>query len=122
MTLLFHFYYSVMAIIQEFKEFAIKGNVIDLAVGVIIGAGFNKIVSSLVDDVIMPPLGLLLGGVPIKDLNVVLKNASSTEPALILKYGQFFQTLIDFTILAVVIFMMVKFINNLRATKPEAGV
>lgn len=106
---------------QEFKEFAMKGNVIDLAVGVIIGGGFNKIVSSLVDDVIMPPLGLLLGGAPVKDLHIVLKAASGSEPALVLKYGQFFQTLLDFMILAVVIFMMVKFINKLRATTPESG-
>lgn len=111
-----------MGLIQEFKEFAVKGNVIDLAVGVIIGGAFGKIVSSLVDDVIMPPLGLLLGGVNFKELALTLKAASTDGkvPAVMLKYGAFIQTVFDFAILAFVIFMMVKAVNNLKK-KEEAA-
>jgi large conductance mechanosensitive channel len=110
-----------MGLVQEFKEFAVKGNVIDLAVGVIIGGAFGKIVSSFVNDVIMPPLGLLLGGVDFKDLSITLKAASAdgTAPVL-LKYGAFIQTVFDFAILAVVIFIMVKAINSLKRKEAEA--
>jgi large conductance mechanosensitive channel len=103
-----------MAILKEFKEFAVKGNAIDMAIGIIIGAAFGKIVSSLVDDVIMPPLGVLVGGVDFKDLKIVLKGATLTSPAVTLNYGRFLNTVLDFLIVAFVIFMMIKFINNLR--------
>jgi large conductance mechanosensitive channel len=111
-----------MGMMQEFKAFAVKGNVIDLAVGVIIGGAFGKIVSSLVDDVIMPPIGLLLGGMNFKELSLTLKPASADgkTAAVLLKYGNFLQTVIDFAILAFVIFLMVKAINSLKR-KEEAA-
>jgi len=108
-----------MSIVQEFKDFAIKGNVIDMAVGVIIGVAFGKIVSSLVADVLMPPIGVLLGGVDFSDLAVTLKEAVGTSPAVVIAYGKFIQTLIDFTIIAAVIFMVVRLINSLK--KKEAA-
>jgi len=103
-----------MSILKEFRDFAVKGNAVDMAVGIIIGAGFGKIVSSLVNDVIMPPIGLLLGGVDFKDLQLTLKAATLDAPAVTLNYGQFVNTLIDFTIVAFVIFLMVKGINSLK--------
>ncbi|WPO99372.1 large-conductance mechanosensitive channel protein MscL [Pseudomonas sp. HR96] len=112
-----------MSIISEFKAFALKGNVVDMAVGIIIGAAFGKIVSSLVGDVVMPPLGLLIGGVDFSDLAVTLKPAEGTTPAVILAYGKFIQTVIDFLIVAFAIFMGVKAINRLRhheEAKPPA--
>ena len=108
-----------MSIVQEFKEFAIKGNVVDLAVGVIIGAAFGKIVTSLVNDVVMPPIGLILGGVNFSDLSLVLKQAVGEAPAVVIAYGKFIQTTIDFLIIAAVIFMAVKAINTLKR-KEEA--
>lgn len=112
-----------MSIISEFKAFALKGNVVDMAVGIIIGAAFGKIVSSLVGDVVMPPLGLLIGGVDFSDLAVTLKAAEGTTPAVVLAYGKFIQTVIDFLIVAFAIFMGVKAINRLRhheEAKPPA--
>ena len=111
-----------MSIIKEFKEFAVKGNVIDLAVGVIIGGAFGKIVASLVNDVIMPPIGLLLGSVNFKDLAVTLKEASrdGTVAAVKLQYGAFLQTVFDFTILAFIIFIMIRFINKLKREQETA--
>ena len=103
-----------MSIIKEFREFAVKGNVVDMAVGIIIGAAFGKIVSSLVNDVIMPPLGVLIGGVDLSDLAVVLKEASGDLPAVTLSYGNFLQTVLDFTIVAFAIFMLIKAINRLK--------
>ncbi|PSJ45865.1 large conductance mechanosensitive channel protein MscL [Zobellella taiwanensis] len=103
-----------MSIIKEFREFAVKGNVVDMAVGIIIGAAFGKIVSSLVNDVIMPPLGMLIGGVDFSDLAVVLKEASGDLPAVTLSYGNFLQTVLDFTIVAFAIFMLIKAINRLK--------
>jgi large conductance mechanosensitive channel len=105
-----------MSMLGEFKAFAIKGNVIDLAVGVIIGTAFGKIVSSLVDDVIMPPIGMALGGVNFKDLAITLKAASADgkTPAVLLKYGNFLQTSVDFIIIAFVIFLMVQFLNSMK--------
>lgn len=103
-----------MSIIKEFKEFAVKGNVIDLAVGVIMGAAFGKIVSSAVQDVIMPPIGLLVGGVDFSDLKIILKEASNGATAVTLNYGQFLQTTFDFTIVAFAVFMMVKAINTMK--------
>ncbi len=112
-----------MGMIQEFKEFAVKGNVVDLAVGVIIGGAFGKIVSSLVDDVIMPPIGLLLGGVNFKSLAITLKEASADGKvaAVALKYGAFLQTVLDFAILALVIFLMVRAINSMKKVDKVAA-
>ena len=105
-----------MSLASEFKEFAMKGNVIDMAVGVIIGAAFGKIVSSFVDNVIMPPLGMALSGVNFSDLAVKLGDNPAGMPVL-LKYGAFLQTLLDFVIIAFCLFMAIKAINRLK--KPE---
>lgn len=107
----------------EFKKFAVKGNVMDMAVGIIIGAAFGKIVSSFVDGVLMPPLGLLIGGVDFSDLSIVLKQATETTEAVTLQWGAFVQTSINFFIIAFAVFLMVKFMNRLQAkeeAKPEA--
>ena len=109
-----------MQIIKEFKEFAVKGNVIDMAVGIIIGAAFGKIVSSLVADVVTPPIGFLLGGVDFSNLAITLKAAAGEAPAVVLSYGKFIQTVFDFTIVAAAIFMMIKFINTLKRKEKEA--
>ena len=103
-----------MSIIKEFKEFAVKGDAIDKAVGILVGASFSKIVTSLVNDVIMPPIGLLLGGVDFKNLKVILKASTADLPAVTLNYGQFINTTIDFLIVAFCIFMVVKGINHLK--------
>ncbi|ERM84598.1 large conductance mechanosensitive channel protein MscL [Rhodonellum psychrophilum GCM71 = DSM 17998] len=113
--------------LKEFKEFAIKGNVIDLAVAVIIGGAFGKIVASFVNDIVMPPLGMLLGGVDFKDLAVVLKEAYVTAdgvdmPAVLLSYGSFIQNVVDFTIIAFVIFLVIKAINSTKKKPVEAPV
>lgn len=110
-----------MSIIKEFKEFAIKGDAVDMAVGIVIGASFSKIVTSLVGDVIMPPIGLLLGGVDFKNLKIVLKAATETAPAVTLNYGQFINTTIDFLIVAFCIFLVVKGINHLKKDTAKAG-
>jgi large conductance mechanosensitive channel len=109
-----------MSIGGEFKEFAMKGNVVDLAVGVIIGAAFGKIVSSLVGDIIMPPLGVLIGGINFSDLAVTVGTDPKGAPVL-LKYGTFLQTLFDFLIIAFVIFIAVKGINKLKKPPPPAA-
>ena len=109
-----------MSIVQEFKEFAVKGNVIDMAVGVIVGTAFGKIVSSFVSDVVMPPIGVLLGGVNFSDLAFTIKEAVGTSPAVVMAYGKFTQTVIDFVIIAFVIFAVVKMINSLKK-KAEAA-
>jgi large conductance mechanosensitive channel len=115
-----------MSVIKEFREFAVKGNVMDLAVGVVIGAAFGKIVTSFVGDIIMPPLGLLIGGVNFTNLKLVLKegieaaNGVAAKPPVTLNYGAFLQTLFDFLIVAVAIFALVKAINRLKRTKEEA--
>jgi len=103
-----------MSIVKEFKEFAVKGNAVDMAVGIIIGAAFGKIVSSLVSDVIMPPIGLLLGGMDFKNLKFTIKAATLEAPAVTLNYGQFINTVIDFLIVAFSIFLVVKGINSLK--------
>ena len=103
-----------MSIIKEFKEFAVKGNAIDMAVGIVIGAAFGKIVSSLVTDVIMPPIGMLVGGVDFSNLAVTLKAATATQPAVTLKYGLFMNNVIDFMIVAFSIFLVVKGVNHLK--------
>ena len=109
-----------MSILQEFKEFAIKGNAIDMAVGIIIGAALGKIISSLVADVVMPPIGVLVGGVDFTKLAVTLKEAAGDVPAVTLNYGNFIQSMVDFTIIAFVIFIMVKLINNLKKKEATA--
>jgi large conductance mechanosensitive channel len=103
-----------MSILSEFKAFAVKGNVVDMAVGIIIGAAFGKIVSSFVGDVVMPPIGLLIGGVDFSDLAITLKAAEGDLPAVVLSYGKFIQTVLDFVIVAFAIFMGVKAINRLK--------
>jgi large conductance mechanosensitive channel len=103
---------------SEFKEFAVKGNVVDMAVGIIIGAAFGKIVSSLVADVFMPPLGLLIGGINFSDLAITLGTDPKGAPVM-LKYGSFLQTVFDFLIIAIVIFVMIRGINKLK--KPPAS-
>jgi large conductance mechanosensitive channel len=113
-----------MGFVKEFKEFAIRGNVIDMAVGVIIGGAFQKIISSVVADIIMPPIGLLLGGVSFSDMAVVLNPgdvAAGVEPVL-WNYGAFIQTCFDFLILVFCIFLMVKAINALKRKQVEAVV
>lgn len=107
-----------MSIISEFKEFAVKGNAVDMAVGIVIGAAFGKIVTSLVTDVIMPPVGMLLGGVDFKNLKLTLKAATDGVPAVTLNYGLFVNNIIDFLIIAFSIFLVVKGINTLK--KKEA--
>ncbi|MDX1725763.1 MAG: large-conductance mechanosensitive channel protein MscL [Pseudomonas sp.] len=109
-----------MSIVSEFKAFAVKGNVVDMAVGIIIGAAFGKIVSSFVGDVVMPPIGLLIGGVDFTDLAIILKAAEGDLPAVILSYGKFIQTLLDFLIVAFAIFMAVKVINRLKREEAVA--
>ncbi|MBN2461328.1 MAG: large-conductance mechanosensitive channel protein MscL [Candidatus Cloacimonetes bacterium] len=106
--------------IKEFKEFAVKGNVIDMAVGIIIGAAFGKIVSSFVGDVIMPPLGVLLGGVDFTNLALTVKGAVGESPAVVIGYGRFIQTVIDFAIIAFAIFLFVKAINSLKRREKVA--
>jgi len=103
-----------MSLLREFREFAIKGNVVDMAVGVVIGAAFGKIVSSLVSDVVTPPLGLLIGGVDFKNLAVSLRAAAENQPAVVLKYGVFLQAVFDFLIVALAIFAVVKLVNTLK--------
>jgi large conductance mechanosensitive channel len=114
-----------MKIVQEFKEFAMKGNVVDMAIGIIIGAAFGKIVSSLVNDVLMPPLGLLIGGVDFTDLKITLKAAGIDQmgkaiPAVTLNWGSFVQAAFDFLIVAFVIFMMIKAMNRMKKKQVEA--
>jgi large conductance mechanosensitive channel len=109
-----------MGMLKEFREFALKGNVVDMAVGIIIGAAFGKIVASLVKDVIMPPIGMLLGGVDFSNLTYVLKDAvkgvegAAATPAVTINYGMFINTVIDFTIIAFVIFLIIKQMNRLK--------
>ncbi|GAB1265695.1 large-conductance mechanosensitive channel protein MscL [Aurantivibrio infirmus] len=109
-----------MGMLSEFKSFAVKGNVVDMAVGIIIGAAFGKIVSSFVGDVIMPPIGILLGGVDFSDLAFVLKEAVGENPAVVISYGKFVQALVDFIIVAFAIFMGVKAINSMKKKEEEA--
>jgi large conductance mechanosensitive channel len=115
-----------MSLISEFKTFAMRGNVVDLAVGVVIGAAFGKIVTALVNGIVMPPLGLLIGGVNFSELAVTLKEAvvaadgTVTAPAVLLNYGGFIQTLFDFTIIAFAIFLVVKAMNSMQKKAEEA--
>lgn len=109
-----------MSMLQEFKAFAMRGNVVDMAVGIIVGGAFGKIVSSFVADVIMPPIGLLLGGVDFSNLSITLKKAVGETAAVTLNYGKFIQTVIDFLIIAFAIFMAIKAMNALKRKQEEA--
>ena len=109
-----------MGLINEFKEFSMRGNVLDLAIGVIIGAAFGKIVSSLVSDVIMPPIGLLLGGLDFSNFSFILKDAFEKTPAVALKYGVFINHIIDFVIVAFTIFLLIKGVNKFKRKAEEA--
>ena len=118
-----------MKIVDEFKQFAVRGNMIDLAVGIIIGAAFGKIVASLVNDVIMPPIGLLLGGMNFADIHITMKDAvidqttgKILKAAVDLKIGSFIQALVDFTIIAFSIFMIVKGVSRMNRKKDETPV
>jgi len=105
--------------LQEFKKFAIKGNVVDMAVGIIIGAAFGKIVSSLVADIIMPPIGVLLGGVDFSSLSITLKKATEGAAAITINYGLFINTIIDFVIISFAIFILVKQINRFKKKEED---
>ena len=109
-----------MSMVKEFKEFAMRGNVVDMAVGIVIGAAFGKIVASFVNDVLMPPIGMLLGGVDFSELMITLKGAVDDAPAVVLKYGAFVNTVLDFLIVAFAIFMVIKGMNALKK-KEEAA-
>ena len=109
-----------MSMLDEFKAFAVKGNVVDMAVGIIIGAAFGKIVSSAVGDLIMPPLGLIVGGVDFSDLAITLKDAVGDKPAVVFAYGKFLQATLDFTIVAFAVFMLIKGIERLKRKEAAA--
>jgi large conductance mechanosensitive channel len=109
-----------MSMMSEFKSFAMRGNVVDMAVGIVIGGAFGKIVSSFVADVLMPPIGLLLGNVDFSDLAVTLQTASEGAEAVTLRYGVFIQTVVDFIIIAFAIFMVVKAMNTVMKKEEEA--
>ena len=109
-----------MCMMSEFKEFAMRGNVVDMAVGIIIGGAFGKIVSSFVNDVLMPPLGMLMGGVDFSELAFTLKEAVGEAGAVTVNYGMFIQTIVDFIIIAFAIFMAIKTMNNMKR-KEEAA-
>jgi large conductance mechanosensitive channel len=117
---------NVMSMLKEFKEFAMRGNVVDMAVGIIIGGAFGKIVSSIVADVIMPPIGLLLGGVKFTDLKIILKEpvldaaGAVTTAAVSVNYGNFIQVTVDFIIIAFAIFMMIKAMNKMKKKEVAA--
>src|SRR3989339_1452129 len=117
-----------MSLVKEFKDFAMRGNVVDMAVGIIIGGAFGKIVSSVVSDVIMPPIGLLLGGVKFTDLKIIMKDpiidaaGVVTTQAVSINYGNFIQTTVDFLIIAFAIFMMIKAMNSMKKKEEVAPV
>jgi large conductance mechanosensitive channel len=109
-----------VGIVHEFKEFAIRGNVVDLAVGIVLGTAFGRITTSLVNDVLMPPIGVLLGGADFSYLGVTLKEATETDDAVLLGYGAFINTLLDFVIVAVALFALVKFVNAVKRQNAAA--
>ena len=109
-----------MGMMKEFRDFAMRGNVVDMAVGIVIGGAFGKIVTSFVNDVLMPPIGMAIGGVDFSDLAITLKEAAGEAEAVTLNYGAFIQTVLDFVIIAFAIFMVVKAMNNLKK-KEEAA-
>lgn len=112
-----------MGMMKEFKDFAMRGNVVDMAVGIVIGGAFGKIVSSFVNDVLMPPIGVLLGGMDFANLGYTIKEATETTEAVVIKYGAWLNTIIDFIIIAFAIFMVVRAMNNMKKkeeVKPAA--
>lgn len=109
-----------MSMVQEFKNFAMRGNVVDMAVGIVIGGAFGKIVSSFVNDVLMPPIGLMLGGVDFSGLTVTLREATEEVAAVTLNWGAFVQTVIDFLIIAFAIFLVIKAMNAAKKKEEEA--
>ena len=109
-----------MGMMKEFKEFAAKGNMLDMAVGIIVGAAFGKIITSLVSDVLMPPIGLVIGGVDFKTLKLILKQAVGDTAAVTLNYGVFIQTIVDFLIVAFAIFLLIKGVNAMRKQEEVA--
>ncbi|HGY56014.1 MAG TPA: large-conductance mechanosensitive channel protein MscL [Caldithrix abyssi] len=109
-----------MSMMKEFKEFAMRGNVVDMAIGIVIGGAFGKIVSSFVKDVLMPPIGVLLGGVDFSNLAITIREAVGDTPAVLLKYGIFINTVIDFIIIAFAIFMVVKGMNKMKKKEEPA--
>ena len=109
-----------MSMMSEFREFATRGNVVDMAVGIVIGVAFGKIVSSFVSDVLMPPIGLMVGGVDFSNLTMTLKQAGEEAEAVTLNYGLFIQSVIDFAIIAFAIFMVIRAMNTLKKKKVEA--
>jgi large conductance mechanosensitive channel len=111
-----------MSMVKEFKEFAMRGNVVDMAVGIVIGGAFGKIVSSLVTDVIMPPVGLILGNVDFSKLSIVLREKTEAAEAVSINYGLFVNTLLDFVIVAFAIFMVIKQMNRLKKKEEAAPV
>lgn len=113
---------NVKKVIDEFKQFAIKGNMIDMAVGIIIGGAFGKIITSLVNDIIMPPLGVLIGGVNFTDLKITLKAAEGDLAAVTLNYGNFLQVCFDFLIIAFSIFCFIRLLTKLKSKKEEVVV
>lgn len=111
-----------MSIMKEFKDFAMRGNVVDLAVGMVVGAAFGKIVKSFVDDVLMPPIGMAIGGVDFKNLKLVIQQAVGDKAAVSINYGSFIQVLVDFIIVAFAIFMVVKVMNKMKKKEEAAPV
>ena len=109
-----------MSMMSEFKSFAMRGNVVDMAVGIIIGGAFGKIVSSFVNDVLMPPIGMMMGGVDFTELAVTLKQAAGDASAVTLNYGSFIQTVVDFLIVAFAIFVAIKAMNSMQKKEEEA--
>ncbi len=108
-----------MSMMSEFREFAMRGNVVDMAVGIVIGGAFGKIVSSFVNDILMPPLGMAIGGVDFSQLSVVLREAAGEAEAVTLNYGSFIQTVVDFVIIAFAIFMVIKAMNSMKKKEEE---
>jgi len=109
-----------MGMMSEFKSFAMKGNVVDMAVGVVIGGAFGKIVTSLVNDIIMPPIGVMIGGVDFSDLAITIQEATAETPAVTINWGNTAQTILNFLIIAFAIFMVVKGMNNMKKKEEEA--
>jgi large conductance mechanosensitive channel len=109
-----------MSMMKEFREFAMRGNVVDMAVGIVIGGAFGKIVTSFVNDILMPPIGMAIGGVDFSDLAMVLKEASGEAEAVTVNYGAFIQTTLDFIIIAFAIFMVIKAMNSMKKKEEEA--
>lgn len=109
-----------MKVIKEFQQFAMRGNVVDMAVGIIIGAAFGKIITSLVEDILMPPIGYLMGGMDFSNLKIIIKEAVGNTPAVAIKYGAFINVIINFTIVAFAMFMLIKGMNSLKKREEAA--